>query len=69
MEVLRRHQVDGRAGLLEQACGALSNIAFNNADNRIKCGTAGGVEVVVELLRRHQVDGPAGLLEQACWVS
>ena len=28
------------------ACGALRNITFNNADNKDKCGVAGGVEAV-----------------------
>ena len=58
------------AGVLEKACEMLlRNLTqANNADNRAKCGAAGGVEVVLDILRHHN-DGPAAgaLLEDACW--
>ena len=50
---------------MQQACGALKNLAANNADNQARIAAAGGIEAVVRVMGEHQAN--AAVMQQACW--
>jgi hypothetical protein len=58
---MRAHE--GHAGVQEQGCVALCNLA-GNADNQVKVAQAGGIEVVISAMRKHE--GHAGVQESGC---
>eukprot|EP00961_Rhodomonas_salina_P095293 1282150-Rhodomonas_salina.1 len=40
------------AGVQEQGCGALRNLAVND-ENKVKIGAAGGIEAVITAMQQH----------------
>jgi len=46
-------------------CGALGNLAANNADNQVKIGAGGGVEAIVQAMGGHR--GSVAIQEWSCW--
>ena len=51
------------AGVQEQGCWALSNLAAN-ADNKVKIASAGGIEAIVRAMTQHP--SAAGVQEGGC---
>mmetsp|Transcript_31566 Transcript_31566/g.74082 ORF Transcript_31566/g.74082 Transcript_31566/m.74082 type:complete len:156 (+) Transcript_31566:44-511(+) len=61
VEGMKAHE--GSAGVQEQGCGALVNLAINDK-NKEAIAAAGGIEAVVEGMKAHK--GSAGVQEQGC---
>ena len=52
------------AGVVEQACGAVRNLASKNADNKVLIAKEGGIPLTLAALDNHAEH--AGVVEQAC---
>ena len=62
VEAMRQHAE--HAGVQEQACFALRNLTYDNAQNRVEVARAGGIRAVLEAMRQHA--GHAGVQQWAC---